>query len=316
LLKVYVLAEFKEFGGTVMKLSRRDFGRGVLGAAAVVAVAPQAIAKQGGVTAVDCHAHVFRVGLPLADVRRYAPDYDATPADYVKMLDANGMSHGVLIQPSFLGADNSYLIGALREYPKRLRGVAVVEPTVTRGELNAMNEAGVVGIRLNLIGKPDPVFGQDDWQALLRHVAELGWQVEIHVEAVRLPQITGPLLNAGVNIVVDHFGRPNPKLGVNDPHFGYLLSLGKTRRIWVKISAAYRNGKDEAGDRTAVDAMAPLRENFGLDRLLWGSDWPHTQFESQIKYAAMRAQLDSWLPNAADRKVVLAEAPKDLFRLG
>lgn len=300
-----------------MKLSRRDFGRGVLGAAAVVAVAPQhAIAKQGGVTAVDCHAHVFRVGLPLADVRRYAPDYDATPADYVKMLDANGMSHGVLIQPSFLGTDNSYLIGALREYPKRLRGVAVVEPTVTRGELVAMNEAGVVGIRLNLIGKPDPDFGQDDWRALLRQVADLGWQVEVHVEAVRLPQIAGPLLSVGVNVVVDHFGRPDPKLGVNDPHFGYLLSLGKTRRIWVKISAAYRNGKDGAGDRTAVDAMRPLRENFGLDRLLWGSDWPHTQFESQIKYAAMRAQLDSWLPNAADRKVVLAEAPRGLFHLG
>jgi predicted TIM-barrel fold metal-dependent hydrolase len=47
-----------------------------------------------------------------------------------------------------------------------------------------------------------------------------------------------------------------------------------------------------------------------------GSDWPHTQFESQIKYAAMRAQLDTWLPNAADRKVVLAEAPRGLFRLG
>ena len=47
-----------------------------------------------------------------------------------------------------------------------------------------------------------------------------------------------------------------------------------------------------------------------------GERRPHTQFESQIKYAAMRAQLDTWLPNAADRKVVLAEAPKGLFRLG
>jgi predicted TIM-barrel fold metal-dependent hydrolase len=65
-----------------------------------------------------------------------------------------------------------------------------------------------------------------------------------------------------------------------------------------------------------MNAMAPLRVDFGLDRLLWGSDWPHTQFESQIKYAAMRAQLDTLLPSAADRKVVLAEAPKGLFRLG
>jgi predicted TIM-barrel fold metal-dependent hydrolase len=165
-------------GRTIMKLSRRDFGRGVLGAAAVLAVAPQAMAQQAGGIAVDCHAHVFRVGLPLADVRRYAPDYNATPADYVKMLDANGMSHGVLIQPSFLGTDNTYLIDALREYPKRLRGVAVVEPGVARDELVAMDKAGVVGIRLNLIGKPDPAFDQDDWRALLRQVADLGFMLK------------------------------------------------------------------------------------------------------------------------------------------
>jgi hypothetical protein len=105
LSQVMFLSNSMNLERTVMKLSRRDFGRGMLGAAAVLTVAPPAMAKQSGVTAVDCHAHVFRVGLPLADVRRYAPDYDATPADYVKMLDANGMSHGVLIQPSFLGTD-------------------------------------------------------------------------------------------------------------------------------------------------------------------------------------------------------------------
>ena len=61
--------------------------------------------------------------------------------------------------------------------------------------------------------------------------------------------------------------------------------------------------------------MRWLRASFSLDRLMWGSDWPHTQFESQINYAAMRAQLDTWLPDAADRKVVLAETPRGLFRL-
>jgi predicted TIM-barrel fold metal-dependent hydrolase len=298
-----------------MKLSRRDFGRGILGAAAVLAVAPKVMAQQGDEIAVDCHAHVFRAGLPLADVRRYAPDYDATPADYVEMLDASGMSHGVLIQPSFLGTDNSYMIGALREYPRRLRGIAMVEPTVARDELVTMNEAGVVGIRLNLIGRPDPALEQDEWQAMLRHMADLGWQVEVHAEAQRLPRIVAPLLKAGVNVVMDHFGRPDPKLGVTDPGFDDLLSTGKTRRVWVKISAAYRNGKDGVGDNTASAAMAPLRASFGLDRLLWGSDWPHTQFESQITYAAMRTQLDTWLPDAADRKVVLAETPRSLFRL-
>jgi predicted TIM-barrel fold metal-dependent hydrolase len=80
------------------------------------------------------------VGLPLADVRRYAPDYDATAADYLKTLGANNMSHGVLVQPSFLGTDNSFMIDALRQHGQRLRGIAVVEPTIARSELETMNQ--------------------------------------------------------------------------------------------------------------------------------------------------------------------------------
>ncbi len=48
----------------------------------------------------------------MPDRRRAPCGYDATPEDYLGMLDANHIAHGVLIQPSFLGADNSYLVAA------------------------------------------------------------------------------------------------------------------------------------------------------------------------------------------------------------
>ena len=98
------------------------------------------------VTAIDCHAHIFERGLGLAGNRRYAPDYDATLADYLVNLDANGCSHGVLVQPSFLGTDNSYLIAALKRHAGRLRGIAVIEPTLSAGQLEELDETGIVGI--------------------------------------------------------------------------------------------------------------------------------------------------------------------------
>ena len=64
--------------------------------------------------AIDSHAHVFRRGLPLAPVHRHAPDYDALLADYLALLDAHAVSHAVLVQPSFLGTDNSFLLDAVR----------------------------------------------------------------------------------------------------------------------------------------------------------------------------------------------------------
>src|SRR5689334_232395 len=95
------------------------------------------------ITGIDSHAHVFSRGLKLAATRRYAPDYDATLAEYLNHLGAHGLSHGVLVQPSFLGTDNSYLLAALRQVPERLRGVVVLEPGVSRALLNDMARIGV-----------------------------------------------------------------------------------------------------------------------------------------------------------------------------
>src|SRR5438045_9706293 len=110
------------------------------------------------ITGIDSHAHVFSRGLKLAATRRYAPDYDATLAEYLNHLGTHGLSHGVLVQPSFLGTDNRYLLAALQQAPAQLRGVVVVEPEISRGMLNDMAHIGVVGVRLNLMGKALPDF--------------------------------------------------------------------------------------------------------------------------------------------------------------
>lgn len=266
------------------------------------------------VTGVDTHAHIFKHGLQLAHARRYAPDYEACLEDYLRMLEGHGLSHGVLVQPSFLGTNNSFMVDALRAYPTRLTGVAVVKPAASAGALAELAKAGVRGIRLNLIGAALPNFTAGHWPALLASVANLGWHVEVHRVARDLPVIIGPLLSAGVDIVVDHFGRPDPALGVDDPGFRYLLSLGRSRRVWVKLSGAYRNG-DANSPATGVTATAMLKGAFGVERLMWGSDWPHTQFECAVTYTSVRAQLDSWLPDPAERQVVLVDTPCQLFRL-
>lgn len=288
-------------------LTRRQFGAGL---ASLATVAANTVRSEPALPTIDTHAHVFHRGLKLAPGRRYAPDYEAPLPLYLEQLDRNGLTHGVLVQPSFLGTDNSYLVECLKQEGGRLRGIAVVDPAITADELRALDRAGVVGIRLNLVGQPLPDLAAREWTALLASVKAMGWQVEVQRNAADLAVLVPQLLDHGVTVVLDHYALPDPKLGVADPGFQSVLKLGATKNVWVKISAPYRNGA--AGEDFAKAAYPLLRDAYGVDRLLWGSDWPHTQFEASQNYEKNRQFLDTLITDASERAQVLA-SPRWLF---
>ncbi len=258
----------------------------------------------------DTHSHIFRRGLPLAAIRRYAPSYDATGEDYLAQLAANGISRGILVQPSFLGVDNSYMVDALTNYPDQLRGIAVVDPTISEEDLATLDGQGVVGIRLNLAGLPLPELTSRTWQRLLAWLAAHHWQVEVHREVKDLPKLLDPLLESGVHVVLDHFGRPDPATGADDPAYQHLLSCGKTGRLWVKVSGVYRLNPGHDGQALATQLYPVLRDALGLDHLIWGSDWPHTQNESSMSFATALDQLSATIPDETERQRVLSNAAR------
>jgi predicted TIM-barrel fold metal-dependent hydrolase len=266
------------------------------------------------ITAIDAHAHVFVRGLPLAQQRRHAPDYDATLDAYAGHLLSNGVSHAVLVQPSFLGTDNSFFLDVVKRYPRRFRGVAVVDCAVTDSELALLDRTGVVGIRLNLIGLKLPHLTAPDWQRLFARVNALGWHVEVHREAVDLHAVVGPLLEQGCTVVVDHFGRPDPHTAAGDPGFKYLLSVGATGRVWVKLSAAYRSAVNDDGTALGMSLASQILDAYTPDRLVWGSDWPHTQHQHIVDYDAARRALDQWVPDGAQRESILTSSARTLYR--
>ncbi|WDU64545.1 amidohydrolase family protein [Pseudomonas poae] len=266
------------------------------------------------ITGIDAHAHVFSQALTLAGERRYTPGYDATLADYLKHLHANGLSHGVLVQPSFLGTDNRYLLAALQQAPGQLRGVVVVERDTPRDTLQAMARSGVAGVRLNLVGRALPDFAEHDWKAFFAQIAELGWHVELHREVDDLPQLVRQLIPFGVKLVIDHFGRPDARLGVDQPGFAELLELGLSGHLWLKVSGIYRLAGSPAQNLAfARQAMPLLQQSFGLRRLVWGSDWPHTQHEACIGYADVVQQRQALGCSAQVEQALLIDTPSRLF---
>jgi predicted TIM-barrel fold metal-dependent hydrolase len=216
--------------------------------------------------AVIVKAPSFLKSLQLVPEHRYAPDYDATLDDYLALLKSNGMTHGVLVQPSFLGTDNSFMISALKSYPDKLRGVAVIDPVKDRNKLDDMRKAGCVGIRRMSLASPTRTSGARVGRLLLASYAIwAGWlKFRPKHPASVLRHIVEPLLNTGVNIVIDHFGRPDPQLGIADPGVSIFIVSGRfpacmDQNIWSLPKRQEWHGRtDRVGGNPASEVIVRL----------------------------------------------------------
>ena len=247
----------------------------------------------------DGHAHVFAPDLNFVSPRRYTPAYVASVEQYLALLDAHGLDAGLLTQPSFLGTDNSHMLAAVAKAPERLRAVVVVDPAIDDRALDTLGAQGAVGVRLNLEGRELPDLRAGSWPGLFERVRSRNWHVEFHRRAGDLPGLVEPLIEAGLRVCVDHFGRPDPALGAADPGFRSLLGMASSGQVWVKVSAAYRTGGVQRGEALAPTLLAELLAAFGSARLIWASDWPHTQYESLVSYGSCFDALSSWLQGRA-----------------
>jgi predicted TIM-barrel fold metal-dependent hydrolase len=262
-------------------------------------------ANASTIVAVDGHAHVMRRDAPLAPDRHSAPKRDCTVEEYLAVLDAHGISHGVLTAPSFYGTDNSLLLDALDRAAGRLRGTVIVAPDVARSALEAMAGRGAVGIRLNWFRRgslPDPASA--DYRRLFATVRDLGWHVEIYLEGPLLADVVPRIRESGARVVVDHFGSPDPVRGIACPGFQRVLEGVRGGDTWVKLSASYRQGGVDC--RRYVDA---LLDAGGPQQLVW----PFVSHEDRVTYDGCVNDLERWVPDAHTRHLILAETPAKLF---
>jgi len=266
--------------------------------------------------AVDSHAHV--IGLPPAHPfvaeRSYTPP-EATPAAYLHMLDATGMTYGMLVQVSVHGTDNRLLLDTLRAHPARLRGVAVIAAGLGDGELARLKDSGVAGLRLNVLYGGG--VGLDEMERFGAICRDWGWHLQVLLDARALPELAPRIARLPVPVVVDHMGHFPAGLGVAAPGFQALLGLVRDG-AWVKLSGAYRLADAPKGARWAETVpLARALLAAAPDRCVWGSDWPHvSHWGAMMNVGDLLDLLAEWAPDEAERRRVLVDNPHRLYGLG
>ena len=228
--------------------------------------------------ACDCHTHVFGPAerYPMRTDRVYTPA-DALFEDSVAMLSVLGLDRVVLVQASVYGADNRCMLDGLKAFGQRARGVAVITADIADAELHALHAAGVRGVRLNIATGHDRSVGKiaAEMRALANRISPLGWHLQLFVRPHILRELQPIVDEMDIDVVIDHMGLVTAKSYQNNPGFHALLSMLERGRIWVKASGAYRVGPAE-GPWDEVAPMARALIESRPDRIVWGSDWPHT----------------------------------------
>jgi len=265
---------------------------------------------------VDSHAHIVDPArFPYFAGKGYKPRPDETgDADsFFGVLKANGISHGLLVQPSCYGFDNSAMIDTITRAGGRLRGIAVVAPTISGEEMLVMKESGIVGVRLNL-GSFDPDFLDGPEAApFMRRITEIGWFLEVYAVGPTWAKVAPTLIDSGARLIIDHFGHPDLDAGLAQPGLEAVLMLARETDAAVKLSAAFRvSGRPFPHDD--IDPfVASVVEAFGVTRCIWGSDWPFLNTWQRVTYEQQLSMLGRYLPAQSDRDQVLHHNPFRLF---
>jgi predicted TIM-barrel fold metal-dependent hydrolase len=276
--------------------------------------------------ACDCHTHIHGdpEKFPFFPGRVYTPE-TALPEEMAALHQALRMQRVVIVTPSVYGTDNSATLYGMKARGADARGVAVIDDKTPENELDAMEKAGVRGIRLNLAtgGVSDPAAARSRFERAVARVKSRNWHVQLYTNLATISAITDLVAVSPVPVVFDHFGGARAELGPRQPGFAELLNLVRSGHAYVKISGAYRSSS-LAPDYADVVPLAQALIAANPERIVWGTDWPHPNSASgrkateltplfQIDDGRLLNQLPVWAPDAATRSKILADNPARLY---
>jgi len=256
--------------------------------------------------ACDCHIHAYDARYPAVPGATLWPP-DASMAQYRDIQARLGMQRAVLVTPSTYGADNRAMLDGLALLGEQARGVAVIDGSESDAQLQALHEAGVRGIRLNLsLGVTSRA---DQILPLAARVAPLGWHVQLLMAPDRLAALA-PLLSAlPAPIVFDHMARIGPQQAGAHPAHALVLRLLERGRAWIKLSGGYIVSPRRCVEDTALDALARGYLDANPERVVWGSDWPHASASAGMQPmpddARQLDRLADWTGGARLRQVLV-----------
>jgi len=267
----------------------------------------------------DTHFHVLgpQARFPYHDKRKYTPP-DAPLARALALHDALGIARGLVVHANTHGFDNSVDLDAVAGSGGCYLAVVRLGADATREGCEAMHAQGARGVRFAF----NPQHGGELDRKVFDHVVGcirgLGWFVELHFEGAALPGLRDWLVSIPATVVIDHLGRVDLSLGLEQEPFRVLIELVRRDNVWVKLSGADRLTRNPGRYDDVIPFAHRLLE-IAPERLVWGSDWPHTGVFDPARMPDDGALVDALarlVPDPSLLRRVLVDNPERLLHIG
>ena len=237
---------------------------------------------------IDIHPHIIS-----DDETRYPPaplfgkrsdwsqERPSTVESLIAAMDAAGVAKAAVVHSSTTyGFDNSYVVDGCNQYPDRLVAVGSVDMLAddAAATIRGWADRGLAGLRIFTGGStkdfdPSELDNPKSFKAW-EMLAELGLPMCIQTGAIGLPQVAMLARKfPGVNIILDHLGRPDVLDGPPYANAASLFEIADIPNIYMKLTP--RIFGDVKKDQASAETFFPrVVEAFGAQRMAWGSNFP------------------------------------------
>jgi predicted TIM-barrel fold metal-dependent hydrolase len=273
---------------------------------------------------IDGHVHVWTpdtAHYPLAPGYKKAdmqpPSF--TPEELFKHAKPSGVDRINLIQMSFYGFDNRYMLDMMALYPDAFVGTAVIDPAVpdvdrTMGEL-AKKRVRAFRISSFLSGLPPARWLQGAGYArMFAAGAKHNQAMSCLIDPDALPELDRMCRKfPETPVIIDHLCRIGVTGAIADKDVHSLCAMAAHPRVLVKVGAFYALGKKKPPYTDLAPLIRKVVETFGARRCMWESDCPFqvVQHKYQDSIDLVRNRLD--FLTADDKDWLLRKTAEEFF---
>ncbi|GAB5355767.1 hypothetical protein AAMO2058_000233700 [Amorphochlora amoebiformis] len=253
------------------------------------------VAKATGVAkTIDSHIHVWGKtndkDFPFDnDPPEPLAHGECTAEAFMEKASLKDVNGALIVQPINYMFDHTYVTSILKRYPSFFRGMALANPKVNPGEVDAyldkLKTDGYIALRFN----PylwEGSMADDAGKEIYAKAGEKGMSVGVmcfkglpnHIDDIKSLIQHSPK----TSLIIDHWGffrQPatgglDPNTKINEDAWQQLLDLSRYPNVYVKLSALFRVSGDEKY-HDLRPRLKQLVDKFGAKRLMWGSDYPY-----------------------------------------